>query len=185
MFLTLMYHLVDDSIKSPMSISKDNFCEHMQVLKDLNVTLLRLQDVNNILEGEPAPKKPLLITFDDGYKNTVDTVLPILEKHQIPAVVSLCGSYVHSKVSIERTIHASQDFASVTDIKKWISSGRDIAGHTYSHPKLTSLKESEIEIEITLDKEMLEDTFNRNLDTFFYPFGSVNDIVKQIVRKHL
>ena len=34
------------------------------------------------------------------------------------------------------------------------------------------------------DKEILERSFERQVDTFFYPFGSVNFAVKQIVGKY-
>ena len=124
MFLTLMYHLVDREIYSPMSISQEAFSSQMEALTSMSASFLTLNDVNRIFERSMIPYRGILISFDDGYKNTVDTALPILEKYQVSAVVSLCASYIYSDTCPSSTIHASQKFATVDDIKLWISSRR-------------------------------------------------------------
>lgn len=37
--------------------------------------------------GQPLPPRPVLLTFDDGYRSVFELARPILEHHQIPAVV--------------------------------------------------------------------------------------------------
>lgn len=184
MFLTLMYHLVDDEITSPMSIPVDSFKSQMIALQEMGVNFLNLKDVERILNGSQTIERGILITFDDGYTNTIEVALPILEEFNIPALMSICGSYINVETRPTHTIHASQNFATVDQIKLWLSSGRDIAGHTYSHHKLTKLSYEEAEYEIALDKKVIETNLNTNIDTFVYPFGSNNSAVREIVGKY-
>lgn len=44
-----------------------------------------LDEVVDATRGRPLPPNPLLLTFDDGYRNCLETSLPILERHGVPA----------------------------------------------------------------------------------------------------
>ena len=39
--------------------------------------------------GEPLPEKPILITFDDGYRSNYDLVYPILKEYSVKACISI------------------------------------------------------------------------------------------------
>src|SRR4029077_20836745 len=39
----------------------------------------------------PLPPRPVLITFDDGYRSVARIGAPILAAHQLPAVVFVCS----------------------------------------------------------------------------------------------
>ncbi|WP_458863398.1 polysaccharide deacetylase family protein [Acidaminobacterium chupaoyuni] len=43
--------------------------------------------------GAPLPPKPILLSFDDGYESFYANALPLLQKYQSPAVVSVIGRY--------------------------------------------------------------------------------------------
>ena len=40
--------------------------------------------------GPPLPKRPVLVTFDDGYRTVLTEAAPILAAHGLPAVVFVC-----------------------------------------------------------------------------------------------
>jgi peptidoglycan/xylan/chitin deacetylase (PgdA/CDA1 family) len=40
--------------------------------------------------GPPLPPRPVLVTFDDGYRSVHDLALPILRKHGVPALAFIC-----------------------------------------------------------------------------------------------
>jgi peptidoglycan/xylan/chitin deacetylase (PgdA/CDA1 family) len=42
------------------------------------------------LNGASLPPRPVLVTFDDGYRSVLDLGLPILEQFEIPAAVFVC-----------------------------------------------------------------------------------------------
>jgi peptidoglycan/xylan/chitin deacetylase (PgdA/CDA1 family) len=48
-------------------------------------------------DGGPLPERPVLVTFDDGYRSVLTLARPILERHGIPAVVFLCSRPVEER----------------------------------------------------------------------------------------
>lgn len=47
-----------------------------------------------LLQQERLPKMPLIITFDDGYKDNFTYALPVLNKYEIPATIFLATGYI-------------------------------------------------------------------------------------------
>lgn len=44
-----------------------------------------------IVEGAPLPARPVLLTFDDGYRSVATLAAPILERHRVPAAFFVCS----------------------------------------------------------------------------------------------
>ena len=44
--------------------------------------------------GAPLPERPVLVTFDDGYRSVFELARPILLRHKIPATVFVCSEPV-------------------------------------------------------------------------------------------
>jgi peptidoglycan/xylan/chitin deacetylase (PgdA/CDA1 family) len=40
--------------------------------------------------GRPLPERPVLVTFDDGYRSVLTRALPVLVRHVVPAAVFVC-----------------------------------------------------------------------------------------------
>ena len=57
-------------------------------------TPVTLADVAAALEGGPLPHRPLLVTFDDGYRDNLTTALPVLERHGARAAVFLATDHI-------------------------------------------------------------------------------------------
>ncbi|HQE50420.1 MAG TPA: polysaccharide deacetylase family protein [Fervidobacterium sp.] len=92
----LMYHRVSPqndnwSLKplSPQSFEGQikYFCHNFEV-----IPLEQL--VQRILQEKPLPKKAVIITFDDGYKDNYLYAFPILKKYHIPATFFLTTGHI-------------------------------------------------------------------------------------------
>jgi peptidoglycan/xylan/chitin deacetylase (PgdA/CDA1 family) len=44
--------------------------------------------------GQPLPARPVMVTFDDGYRSVLDHALPSLQRYGIPAAVFVCSDPV-------------------------------------------------------------------------------------------
>ena len=182
MFTTLMYHLVDDEIVDPMSISVAQLTAQLSWLAATGVRCISLREAVDLLErGEPMRERRALLTFDDGYRNTIHTVLPLLERFAAPALLAVCSSYVLPALRPKVMPHASQDFADTADLARWLESGRDVAGHSYSHAKLTVATDDELAWQVKADKRLLERALGDSLRAFVYPYGSVDARVRAVL----
>jgi peptidoglycan/xylan/chitin deacetylase (PgdA/CDA1 family) len=68
-------------------------------------------------EGRPLPSNPAMLTFDDGYRENVSEVLPILKKHDAKAVFFISTGYMEErKLFVWELIHALTDRCRRPDI---------------------------------------------------------------------
>lgn len=57
----------------------------------------RVVELDEVLSGKPLPPRAALITFDDGFMDTYETALPILNYFRLPATVFLIGSVIRER----------------------------------------------------------------------------------------
>ncbi|MDP4161033.1 MAG: polysaccharide deacetylase family protein, partial [Bacillota bacterium] len=84
----LYYHSVKLEAGNELRMPPDQFEEQMTYLKDNgfeSITLEQFYQAQNF--GGALPKKPFVITFDDGYADNYTTAFPILKKHGFTAGV--------------------------------------------------------------------------------------------------
>ena len=109
----LMYHdLVRSKIDQNASILEvQKFKEQMDYLKKNGWTTITPQQLELWVTKKSAlPKKSVLITFDDGYKSTIDLAYPILKKHGFKATSFLITSRIdRPNVVSEMDIIQTQD----------------------------------------------------------------------------
>ena len=88
----LMYHdLTQDPNKtSSMTITDERFRLDMEFLASFGYTPLFPSEVEEIGEGKRSlPARPVMITFDDGYRSNYDLVYPILREYGVKACISI------------------------------------------------------------------------------------------------
>ena len=58
---------------------------------------ISLEQLRAFSHGGTLPQSPVLITFDDGYRDNHDVVLPILQRHRMPAAFFVTTSYLEDR----------------------------------------------------------------------------------------
>jgi peptidoglycan/xylan/chitin deacetylase (PgdA/CDA1 family) len=84
----LTYHRITQPGDFFGGISLDNFRRQMQWLK-ANCTPVWPEDVLRAAPGARRGKPPVVVTFDDGYRDYHDRAYPVLREMDIPAAVFL------------------------------------------------------------------------------------------------
>jgi peptidoglycan/xylan/chitin deacetylase (PgdA/CDA1 family) len=97
--MILMYHGVVGSHDAPwidprFSVSVSAFETQMRFLHRHRRVMSMTELVERIERGDAIPPGTVVITFDDGYKSTLDVAAPILKRYDLPAIVYLATSYV-------------------------------------------------------------------------------------------
>lgn len=92
----LMYHRISPKRERPYLnvISVKSFRRQIEYIFR-NYEILSLDElVEYILSEKPLPKKAVVITFDDGYKDNYLYAYPILQKYHIPATIFLVTGHI-------------------------------------------------------------------------------------------
>jgi peptidoglycan/xylan/chitin deacetylase (PgdA/CDA1 family) len=167
-FPILMYHSVNAEF--PYSVRPDVFEMQMEFLAEN----YRVRAVNQVALSDAETAAPTAaVTFDDGYMDNHDVVLPILERHKLKATFFICAGYVSGAVDITKRFKNYRDLRPMDwkQVGRLRDAGMEIGAHSMTHPVLSELsRESKIE-EITHSKRMLEKALGVDIDSFAYPFG--------------
>lgn len=91
----IMYHHIEKNTATGAVISPERFREHMIAIKNNGYQTITDYELLNFLENKnPLPNKPILITFDDGYKSNITYAYPVLKELEMKATINLITSKV-------------------------------------------------------------------------------------------
>ena len=130
----VMYHSVlkDPARTGKYVVSPERLESDIVWLLDHGYTVVTAHAVVDFVKGMgPLPKKPVLLTFDDGYYNNLTYVLPLLQKYDCTAVIAIVGTYAQRFTD---TPDPNPNYAHLSwdDIYALTLSGRiELANHTY------------------------------------------------------
>ena len=160
---------IDDSVKK-VSVDTKMFEDQIKYLINHGHTIIHFSDLAQIKNKKT--KKPTIIYFDDGFKDNVLYVLPILKKYNVTGTF-----FVVPKFADE----SGGQYMNWEDIKKLSSSGMEIGSHTYSHAILTSIDTRLVSGELVSSKEKIEKEIGNHITTFSYPKGRFNKDIAELV----
>ncbi|WP_066293969.1 polysaccharide deacetylase family protein [Bacillus sp. FJAT-29937] len=171
----LIYHSIDEYHghgSKELYVTPKNFEKQMMYLRDHGYTLLtfeRWQDIHKV-------KKPIFITFDDGYKNNLNA-LAIFQKLRNDQFKPTGTIFVISDF-IGRANRLSQsDLKSMADTQMF-----SIQSHTSTHPDLTKI--TNFEYELQTSKEKIEKVTEKPVIALAYPYGDFNNKVIEETKKY-
>jgi peptidoglycan/xylan/chitin deacetylase (PgdA/CDA1 family) len=174
----LMYHKVNDLPENPLSVPVGAFDDQLAQLRELAYTVVSLEDVlTHYRDGAPLPERPVLITFDDGYRDNLEHAAPVLQKHGYPAVIFVPIGYLDGRRPLpheERRaarglLNSTVDWGELRELE---AAGVRVESHGISHRPLAALAVDEAAREIVLSKLRLEERLGREVRSFAYVKGS-------------
>ncbi|MGE6295328.1 polysaccharide deacetylase family protein [Aeromonas media] len=159
------------------------FEKHLKLMKWLGYETLTFADLadKGFIHRLQYGKKFLMITVDDGYRDNLTRMLPLLEKYGYKAVVYIVTGEDHNRWDVEHPTHPDKPVALMNgdEISALVASGHvEIGGHTLTHPRLSTLAPEQQAQEIRANKERLERLLGQPLLSFAYPYGDLNESAK-------
>ena len=143
----LMYHKFKDQVENTkedqsMSVSTSLFEAQLKALLEAGYTTINFKQLQDYLEGRAGlPKKPVLITADDGYLCNYTKAYPILKKYNAQATFFVTSLYVGVTNENE---HFTWEQAKEMEASGLI----DIQSHTHGHTLMNVLKQSDVLYEV-------------------------------------
>ena len=88
----LMYHHLSEDVTNSEMVSPEQFEAQIRALAEAGYTGISFDELPAyVLRGEPLPEKPVVITFDDGYRSNYTLAYPILQKYGMKATIFAIG----------------------------------------------------------------------------------------------
>lgn len=175
----LMYHQIRDLTASASAddriwtVAPASLAAQLGYLADKGYTTISLDQLLDGMSGQsPLPPKPVVITFDDGWKTQYTNALPLLKKYNQTATFYVVTTYMG--------YGAYFDWMMTGEVLK---AGMTIGSHTIDHKSLTSVSASELDKELRESKSALEGKLGITVTHLAYPNGAFNDSVVAAVKR--
>lgn len=164
-----MYHAVGTALPNDsygISIEPTLFEKHVRSLTEdphLHVTTLR-----DSFRSTDDTK--IVLTFDDGYLDTLRVAAPLLVDLSLPFTVFVTSGFLE---------FGHPEYLRPADLQELSAlPGVTIGSHTENHPRLTRCSNDELRRELAFSRERLEDCIGTTVNVLSYPHGDVDERVR-------
>lgn len=185
----IMYHSVCSRSPAEYSVTPKQLEDDLIWLKSRGYTAVSAAQLCRYTQGIGSlPERPVMLTLDDGFYNNLSELLPLLEKYDMCAIVSVVGTYTDNDAPRDPHISA-YSYLTWEDIAELYASGRvEIGNHTYAMhsvsgtrkgcTKLPEETEEQYRQSLGADILLLQQKMKENIGitpyVFAYPFGAVS-----------
>lgn len=174
----LMYHSVCDTcpardfasyVVTPATLER-----HLAGLSESGYLMRALSEHMNAAHGRGTVTPPsVCLTFDDGFRDFLTGVMPLLQQYGAHASLFVPTGYVGGTARwLAPEGEADRPILGWAELKDIAASGLvEIGAHSHAHPPLDVVDAARCRSEIALPKLILEDRLQIEIRTFAYPFG--------------
>jgi peptidoglycan/xylan/chitin deacetylase (PgdA/CDA1 family) len=149
-------------------VTRPDFRRQMSWLDRHGYQAVTLETVERAwYRGGALPPKPIVLSFDDGYRPQFTFALPQLRRHGWPGVLNLKaeGSDLYG-----------------SNVRAMIAAGWELAAHTIHHLDLTTLDAAALKEEVDGSRAILRREYGVPVENFCYPAGKFDLTVVAAVK---
>ena len=173
----LMYHVIaapPSSAQLPeLFVDPRIFDQQMEALRKQGYAGVSLNQVHDAwFKGGKLPEKPVVVSFDDGYRSQYVYARPELRKLGWPGVLSAISGRI------------GQPNAELSNqmVQTMINDGWELDSHTINHVDVSQASGAQLTSEVAGSRKMLQQRFHQPVNFFCYPSGRYDDQAIQAVR---
>ena len=159
----LMYHAVGDDCwgEESLFVKPEELEKQLQYLSENGYETIFFEDLSHIEQYE----KPVLLTFDDGYDDNAETLLPLLQKYGMKATIFLIAGDVGKPHKLTRA-----------QLAELVQSGLvSIQSHGWSHKNMAAMGWTALVCELLRSKLALTLACGRVPTAVSYPNGKCTE----------
>jgi peptidoglycan/xylan/chitin deacetylase (PgdA/CDA1 family) len=195
-FFVLCYHRFlnhpdedEDLAQAEYQMPLDEFKWQMQYLKDNGFhPISKEQLMGYWFQGKPLPLKPVLITFDDGFRTIYRDAFPVIKAQGYPTILFLYTKFIeYGELALKKVADGAKKHKVIlsrqalkdADILSMEKSGMVVESHTANHMNLgkegEKLDAADAQklwtFELSQPLTFIETRFNHKPDWLAYPYG--------------
>jgi peptidoglycan/xylan/chitin deacetylase (PgdA/CDA1 family) len=166
----LMYHSVADDLDNSVQpyfrvvTSAARFEQQVQHLHQHGYQGVSVADAARALHGATTARKPVVLSFDDGFQDCHRTAWPILQRAGFRATVFVSTNF------IGKTFLTGRQCLNAPELRELCDHGIELGSHSASHRRLVELSKPELTQELGDSKRRLEDVTGVRVVSFSYPY---------------
>jgi peptidoglycan/xylan/chitin deacetylase (PgdA/CDA1 family) len=130
----LMYHYLSappadaDMYRLDLSVTPDLFAAQLDAMQQAGYTTISLYTlIDYLTTGSPLPEKPVVLTFDDGYRDNYTNAFPMLRDRGMTATFFIVTDFIND----QRPEYLTWDM-----VREMYAAGMSIEGHGRNHVSL-------------------------------------------------
>ena len=160
----LMYHKIsNDGSYDGLTVTLAHLEKQFEILLKEEYNPILLSDLVDFIQlGKPLPRKPVLITFDDGYRDNYTIMYPLLKKYGMKANIFLVPSFIGN----------TTEYLHVNDIRNMNARLVEFGLHSYDHKNYRELSPEQIDEDIAKSKQLLHTLGINFQPCFAFPYGA-------------
>ncbi len=176
-----MYHYISplpanaDPIRIGLTVEPQMLRQQLGILQELSYESISLYDLQYALAlGWPLPDKPVILTFDDGYRGLYEHALPIMQEFGYTGTIFLPTQFMDE----ERPEYLTWEMALEMAIRGW-----HLEPHGKIHQQLSGLARDQIIYEVLGSMQTIQAHVRYKPRFFYYPSGQYDDNVIAILKE--
>lgn len=157
----LMYHQIKPESNDPLTVTLDSIEQQFRTIREKGYDSLFFKDLETA-----NYRKPLIITFDDGYANNAEFLPALLEKYNLKATIFIPTQLVQNG-------YEEYHLMSFEQVKELNPERFEIGLHSHKHINYRYISPEEAERDIRQNIDILDRYGIPHSKVFAYPFGKM------------
>ncbi|HEY1634564.1 MAG TPA: polysaccharide deacetylase family protein [Acidimicrobiales bacterium] len=125
------------------------------------------------LRADRRPRRPIVLTFDDGYRSFLEVAAPLLEERGMRAVLFVVAGSLGGVNDWDRGC-ADLELLDADGVREVADRGHEVGAHAWRHAPLTEVPIDQLAREVAAARVVLEHASGRLVRSFSYPHGVVD-----------
>ena len=170
----LMYHAVGEPFSGgipELFVTKASLEAQLNYIKQNGFSAIGFEDLPRL----SSYRKPVILTFDDGYLDNYTILFPLLKKYNLKATIFI----------FPNNIGKNRNFLTWDMVREMSDSGLvSFQSHTMSHSNLDSLSAAQQQTELAESKRIITEKTGKECFVLCFPSGKYNNTTLQLARQY-
>jgi peptidoglycan/xylan/chitin deacetylase (PgdA/CDA1 family) len=176
----LMYHYVSepppdaDAYRQDLSVTPENFEGQLRYLIENGYTTITLKElIYHLTLGRPLPERPVILTFDDGYRDNFLQAYRLLRRYDSVGTFFVVTGFIDEN---------RPEYLTWGQVRVMHRGGMAFGSHSYTHPDLRGQEMDYLVWQILGSQQALAERIGEPVRFFSYPAGSYDRQVIDVLR---
>ncbi len=125
------------------------------------------------------PPRPVMITFDDGYRSNRNIAFPLMREHGLTATVFIVSGLVGGTNRWDPG-DMQEPLLDLHDLRELQTEGIEFQSHTRTHPRLTEIPPRQALLELTESRDELAQMLGAPVEVVAYPWARHDPSVEKL-----